>query len=321
MPVAPRRSAAALWRRGAPHPVAACSSSGSSSRPATTVGPRPLRPTRTRPDHHRRRGGPCRHDRCRHGPPASKTLASGAPTSRWSTPAAARRSIGATKAPAKDGRTLPTVILYPTDTRATTGKPPATPSLRAVPTRRVLTRGDRLGAGVRRGGRDARGKGYVVALPTFPLTSGPGGWSNLTQVLQQPGDVSFIITKLLAESKRRQGPAGRPPRPERGGRGRALARCDHLVVLREFLLPRPSHQGGRCGERNALSGPSKSDTFVNQPSSPPLLMLHGKKDTTLPYEGGSASIFTTLTRCPGRWSRSPTRATSTFSSAPPSCRR
>jgi dienelactone hydrolase len=41
--------------------------------------------------------------------------------------------------------------------------------------------------------------GYVVALPTFPLSKEPVGFSD--DVINQPGDVSFVIDTLLADAK------------------------------------------------------------------------------------------------------------------------
>ena len=45
-------------------------------------------------------------------------------------------------------------------------------------------------------------RGYVVALPLFPLTNSatPGG-PIAQDVQNQPADVSFVIDKVLAESK------------------------------------------------------------------------------------------------------------------------
>ena len=51
--------------------------------------------------------------------------------------------------------------------------------------------------------RHLAGLGYVVAAPTFPLTNeaAPGGHlTGLDDLLQQPGDVSFVIDQLLAAS-------------------------------------------------------------------------------------------------------------------------
>lgn len=42
--------------------------------------------------------------------------------------------------------------------------------------------------------------GFVVASPAFPLTNRevPGAWSNAADVVNQPGDVSFVIDEVLA---------------------------------------------------------------------------------------------------------------------------
>jgi predicted dienelactone hydrolase len=46
-------------------------------------------------------------------------------------------------------------------------------------------------------------RGYVVAAPTFPLTNAdaPGGFqTGLADIVSQPGDVSFVIDRMLAAS-------------------------------------------------------------------------------------------------------------------------
>jgi predicted dienelactone hydrolase len=49
--------------------------------------------------------------------------------------------------------------------------------------------------------------GYIVAAPVFPLTSplAPGG-PNEADLVSQPADVSFVISGMLAEARRRTGP-------------------------------------------------------------------------------------------------------------------
>ena len=58
--------------------------------------------------------------------------------------------------------------------------------------------------------------GFVVAAPLFPLSSaGAPGGPDENDVLNQPADMSFVITSLLAESAcgRRGRPARRTDRP------------------------------------------------------------------------------------------------------------
>ena len=49
--------------------------------------------------------------------------------------------------------------------------------------------------------------GYVVAAPAFPLSNGdaPGG-PNQNDVINQPGDATFVITQMLELSGRGNGP-------------------------------------------------------------------------------------------------------------------
>lgn len=205
----------------------------------------------------------------------------------------------ATKTPAKQGRRLPTVILYPTenpkDDASTTGHPVAAGAFPLVVFSHGVTASGPAYVGVMKA---LVAHGYVVALPTFPLTSGPGGWSNLLGVQQQPGDVSFIITELLARSASGKGLLGGHLDPN------AVAAAGHSLGAITSLF----YEHTCCRDRRieavvavsgtAFPGPSKSDEFSDSPSDPPLLMLHGKKDKTLRYEGGSRHIFDLITKVP-----------------------
>lgn len=205
----------------------------------------------------------------------------------------------ATKTPAKDDRTLPTVILYPTDTKSDDGTMSDHPVSAGRFSLVVFSHGvTSTGPAYIGELRALAAHGYVVALPTFPLTSGPDGWANVLQVAKQPGDVSFIVTELLAQSRSRKGLlAGHLDPHEVAAAGHSLGAITSLYFENSCC------RDSRIKAVVSISGiffpvPSESHGFVNLPSTAPLLLLHGKKDKTLPYESGSAHIFSTLTKVP-----------------------
>jgi predicted dienelactone hydrolase len=290
-----RRSAAALCCAALLTLVAACSSSGSSGssgRPATDAAGTTTTTANL-------------------NPPATSDVVVGKARRRNTTYGVGRTDVTlvdpsrgtpadrATKAPATDDRTLPTVILYPTDTASDDASrsdhPVAAGRFPLVVFSHGVTASGPAYVGVL---KKLAAQGYVVALPTFPLTSGAGGWSNLTQVQQQPGDVSFIITKLLAESASDTGLlSGHLDPSEIAAAGHSLGAITSLFFehscCRDVRIKAIVAVSG-----TPFPGPTKADHVLNVASSPPLLMLHGKKDKTLRYEPGSATLFTTLTKVP-----------------------
>jgi len=120
-------------------------------------------------------------------------------------------------APAKPTRTLSTIVYYPTD--GALGSEPAA----EAPARRgpwplvVFAHGlDGFGSayqGLLMGWASA---GYVVAAPTFPLSSltAPGG-ATIADVVNQPADVSFVLGQLLREGAASSGPLSGAVDPRR----------------------------------------------------------------------------------------------------------
>ena len=130
--------------------------------------------------------------------------------------------------------------------------------------------------------------GYVVALPTFPLSNGaaPGG-PTIVDYVNQPGDVSFVITQML----RLDHTKGDPLRhviddDEIGVAGHSLGAITTLGVAANTCC-----QDRRIDAAVSFSG---IELFPNgkwfaQPT-PPLLLVHGNADGTVPY-GASVSIY------------------------------
>ncbi len=203
------------------------------------------------------------------------------------------------KIAAKSSRTLPTVILYPT----TTTSDDATSDNHPMATGRfpLLV----FSHGVTASGpayvpilKKVAAAGFVVALPTYPLTSGGTGWANLTDVVNQPADVSFLIGKLLEESDAATGLLAGHLDPN------AVAIGGHsLGAITSLFFTNSCCADKRVQAIVAVSGmlfdaKDKSDTYDNPPTDLPLLLLHGKKDTTVPYAPGSQHIFETFTKVP-----------------------
>ncbi len=195
----------------------------------------------------------------------------------------------------KDSRTLPVMVLYPAEKPAQ--KPDKKP-LEILDDAPVAE--GRFPLFVFSHGVTATGPaytavlmsiaahGYVVAAPTYPLTSGAGGWANVQQVVNQPADVSFVITEMLERSKSSDGPfAGRitPGHVAIGGHSLGAItslgfynscctddRISAVIALSGILLPYP-------------------DGNFDKPPAIPLLLIHGEKDKTLSFKGGSENIF------------------------------
>ncbi len=152
-------------------------------------------------------------------------------------------------APALPYRNLTTWVLYPA-----AGAPTAQPQANAPP----ANDGKPFPVIVFAHGLDSEGfvydpllqqwveKGFVVVAPTFPLSNltAPGG-DTAKDLVNQPGDMSFVLSQVLALSAAKRQPAFRHDRPSPDRGGRTLARRHDGVGLdREHVLPRSS---GRCG--------------------------------------------------------------------------
>jgi dienelactone hydrolase len=117
--------------------------------------------------------------------------------------------------------------------------------------------------------------GFVVAAPVFPLTSNQTTFETVGDYVNQPADVSFVIDRMLASSKDKNGPlAGRVDGEHIGVAGLSLGgstvygvafdkccrdeRVDAALVMAGYLLP--------------FDG-------ANEFPSVPLLIIHGNGDS------------------------------------------
>jgi predicted dienelactone hydrolase len=131
--------------------------------------------------------------------------------------------------------------------------------------------------------------GYVVAAPTFPLSSGgaPGG-PNLGDYLNQPGDVSFVIDEMLRLHRDPASPLYGLLRPHRiGVAGHSLGAITTLGVAYNSCCQDP-----RIDAAVPMSGiqlPFGTGTYHEGPAVP-LLLIHGTSDGTVPYAGSTQAF-------------------------------
>ena len=127
--------------------------------------------------------------------------------------------------------------------------------------------------------------GFVVAAPAFPVSSHGGpGYAGIVDAANQPGDVSFVITKVLALSHR-AGPLHGKVDPARiGVGGHSLGAITTLGVVERSC----------CRDRRVDAAISISGTPLLRGTdfagkAPPLLLVHGDHDPTVNYAGSSSS--------------------------------
>jgi len=134
-------------------------------------------------------------------------------------------------------------------------------------------------------------KGFVVAAPAFPLTKSDAvGGPNGSDVINQPGDVSFVITKTIEAAK------------GSGGFLAGLIKTDEVAA--------GGHSAGAMTTLGFTNTCCRDDRVKalyvwagNEPAfngtydfahTPPILFVHGTKDIQLPYND-MAEAFNQIT--------------------------
>jgi dienelactone hydrolase len=196
-------------------------------------------------------------------------------------------------------RTLPTLLIYPAE-----GDPAGPPAENAPPIEHGKnfpllvfshgSRGDSLSRFAELTEPLVRA-GFVVAAPTFPLSSAgaPGGTTSADYV-NQPGDVSFVITQVLKLAHDDHTLGKTIDRHKIGVIGNSLGATTTLGVAAAVSL----WGSGRLA-------PFPGGSFFPEPT-PPLLLVHGDADQTLPYaasveaysEAASPKAFLSLEGAP-----------------------
>jgi fermentation-respiration switch protein FrsA (DUF1100 family) len=193
--------------------------------------------------------------------------------------------------PGEPSRTLRTLVIYPAE------GDPAAPGVENAPPVEdeegfpllVFSHGSRGDATSRLAELTERlvRVGFVVAAPTFPLTSAnaPGGPSPVDYV-NQPGDVSFVLTEMLALVRRDQALAKTIDVHRIGAIGNSLGAVTTLGVTANSCCRDP-----RIDAAVSLWGaerPFPRGSFFSEPT-PPLMLVHGTADARLAYAGSVAA--------------------------------
>ena len=129
--------------------------------------------------------------------------------------------------------------------------------------------------------------GYVVAAPTFPLSSlGAPGGPKLGDYVNQPADVSFVLDRMLRLARRDSGLQQTIDTREIGAFGHSLGAITTLGVTANSCCRdrRIDAAAAWSGIQLAFSG----GRFFSGPT-PPLLLAHGDADRTVPYAGSTSA--------------------------------
>ena len=130
--------------------------------------------------------------------------------------------------------------------------------------------------------------GFVVAAPTFPLSSaGAPGGPRLQDYVNQPADVSFVIDQMLRLDADDASPyAGLLRRHRIAAAGHSLGGVTTIGLLNDCCTDR------RIDAYIPMSGialPFPGGAFSYDRRAP-LLLVHGEDDATVPY-AGSLRVF------------------------------
>jgi len=196
-----------------------------------------------------------------------------------SRPTAASPRRGLTAHP---DRTLPTVILYPTDGdptgRAAVGAPAAPGRFPLVIVAHgVMSNGSTIAGIVAPWVR----AGYVVAAPTFPLSSGSG--ADITDLANQPGDVAFVTDAVRSlDGDGSQPVSGHIADDCLAVAGHSMGAATTLEAVYEstYRLPHVDAAIEVSGVMAAMP-----DGSFDDPPAVPLLLLHGDDDPVVAISG------------------------------------
>ncbi|MGH9164939.1 MAG: hypothetical protein ACRDZW_05425 [Acidimicrobiales bacterium] len=186
--------------------------------------------------------------------------------------------------PAQPNRPLPTIVLYPAVGAAT-----AAPVEGAEPARSdgpfpliVFAHGSSGGVVQRYGPllRSWAAAGYVVAAPTFPFASNEADTSS-DDYPNQPADVSFVTNELMRLNGDRTSPLSGTIDADRiGAAGSALGGITTLGLTQNACC-----RDGRFKAAAVFASflaPFGDSEYFTEPG-PPLLVVHGDRDETIPY--------------------------------------
>jgi predicted dienelactone hydrolase len=126
-------------------------------------------------------------------------------------------------------------------------------------------------------------RGYAVAAPTFPLSNGaaPGG-ARLTDYVNQPADVSFVISSVLRMVRETPDLKRSISNQRIGAAGHSLGAITTLgVATNSCCVDRRLRAAvAWSGVQLPFAGGS---AFAGR--TPPLMLVHGDADGTVPFSG------------------------------------
>src|SRR5689334_8027453 len=128
--------------------------------------------------------------------------------------------------------------------------------------------------------------GYVVAAPQFPISSFDAGDRivGVSDVANQPGDVQFVIDRVLALARHKGFLFHRVDAHHIGVAGHSLGAITTLGVAERSCCRDP-----RVDAAVAISGAPLIQGTDFTGKAPPLLLIHGTADPTVPYVGSTLS--------------------------------
>ena len=188
---------------------------------------------------------------------------------------------------ARPDRTMPVLLLYPADGPVVTPTAPADGAPAADGAFPLVV----FSHGVTSTGPTYQGRiqewaraGYVVAAPTYPLSSGPGGV--IGDYVNQPADVSFVIDELLALPA--DDPLGGLIDDEAvAAAGHSLGAITTLGVSLNSCCA--DERIDVAVEISGLRLPFPGGDFANL-GRIPFLAIHGAADQTVPVSGSDTLV-------------------------------
>jgi fermentation-respiration switch protein FrsA (DUF1100 family) len=195
--------------------------------------------------------------------------------------------------PALRSRTLVTTIWYPASvvTASSTPVPGAPPARGAAPYPLIVFA---HGFSATPQGYEPllaswASAGFVVAAPLFPLSSGLSRCgANAGDAVNQPGDMSDVITDVLRLSARSSGPlAGLVDAHKVGAAGHSDGAITTLGLVANTCCHDPRVKAAVIMAGTPEPFPHGHFDFA---LAPPLLLVHGTDDSLVPY-GASITVF------------------------------
>lgn len=132
-------------------------------------------------------------------------------------------------------------------------------------------------------------RGYVVVAPAFPLSQrrAPGG-ATFDDLLSQPGDLSYVLTRVLALNADPNSWLNGMIDPRRiGAAGHSMGAWTVLALVGNSCCRDP-----RISAAIILAGemaPGFTTKFFTTPT-PPLLFVHARDDDVVPYAAGARAF-------------------------------